>query len=390
MTTTDWTAIGRGFAIRRSANRPPWGGRKTRHGSIVAPVAATLAATVAVGVGIALAKAERDRRSARHRRGRDRQFGLLPDERLADGLRRLALGQLDLAIELLECDWGGVSVEKTVHETRKSLKRLRALIRLLEEELGERTFARENAVLRDAGLRLAGARDAEVMVKTLDGLLRRHPRKLGRRQSLIKLRKELAAERDSAAERLLHDTTTRAEVLGDLRAVRGRVAEWSLPDRGGIATVEAGLKRLYREGRRRRWRAARGKGDRAQAMHQWRKRVKDLRYAAEMLDRRAPDGGEAWRAKRGKRQREQARRGRTRGASAAWPAGPTSWENCSGRSTTWRCSPSAHARTESRDTASGRGQTARGGHTARPCPQGPVPTGPGTPAQAALKRERPC
>jgi hypothetical protein len=46
-------------------------------------------------------------------------------------------------------------------------------------------------------------------------------------------------------------------------------------------------------------------------MHQWRKRVKDLRYAAEMLDRRDPDGGEGLgRSKRGKRRRKQAERGK--------------------------------------------------------------------------------
>src|ERR1700680_55626 len=99
MMTTDRTAIGRRFAVRRTAHRPPRGGRKSRHASIVAPLAATLAATVAVGVGVALAKAERERRSARARRARDRQFALLPGERLADGVRRMALGQLDPAIE---------------------------------------------------------------------------------------------------------------------------------------------------------------------------------------------------------------------------------------------------------------------------------------------------
>ena len=49
-----------------------------------------------------------------------------------------------------------------MHETRKALKRLRALVRLLREELGEQAFERENAALRDVARRLAGARDAEV------------------------------------------------------------------------------------------------------------------------------------------------------------------------------------------------------------------------------------
>ncbi len=305
MMTTDRTAIRRRLAVRRAAHRPPWGGRKTRHGSIVASVAATLAATVAVGVGVALAKAERDRRSARARTARARQFALLPGERPGEGLRRMALGQFDLAIELLEADWGGLLTEHAVHETRKSLKRLRALTRLLEDELGPSACARENALLRGAGMRLAGARDAEVIVDTLDRLCARHPRELGRRRSLPELRSALVAERTRETVSASKDTATRAEVLADLRAARGGLAEWTPSRRDGFEAVEPGLRRIYRQGRRRLRRAARGRGGTARAMHEWRKRVKDLRYAAEMLDRIDPDEREKSGRGPGKRGRER-------------------------------------------------------------------------------------
>ena len=304
MMTTDRTAIRRRLTVRRAAHRPPWGGRKTRHGSIVASVAATLAATVAVGVGVALAKAERDRRSARARTARARQFALLPGERPGEGLRRMALGQFDLAIELLEADWGGLLTEHAVHETRKSLKRLRALTRLLEDELGPRACARENALLRGAGMRLAGARDAEVIVDTLDRLCARHPRELGRRRSLPELRSALVAERTRETVSASKDTATRAEVLADLRAARAGLAEWTPSRRDGFKAIEPGLRRLYRQGRRRLRRAARRRGDTARAMHEWRKRVKDLRYAAEMLDRMDP----AAQVNAGKRRRERSGR----------------------------------------------------------------------------------
>ena len=68
--------------------------------------------------------------------------------------------------------------------------------------------------------------------------------------------------------------------------MRARVVLWRLPERGGIELIEPGLKRCYGEGRRRYRRVARGKGEQVRAMHEWRKRVKDLRYAAELLGRR--------------------------------------------------------------------------------------------------------
>ena len=292
--TTKRTAIRGRLAIRRAANRPPWGRRKLGHGAIVAPlaatVAATLAASVAIGLGVALARAERDRRFAKVERARDRQFALLLGEPLTDGLRRMALSQLDLAIDLLAGAGGTLAAATAVHETRKALKRLRALLGLLRAELGERQFAREDALLRDAGLRLAGARDAEVLVLTLDALVRENPNKLGRRRGVAKLRRRLVAERDRATELTRDDAWARAQVVGELRALRGRVESWSFPPREGIESIEGGLRRIYRQGRRRRRRAARGKGADGLAMHRWRKRVKDLRYAAAMLDRRDAEG----------------------------------------------------------------------------------------------------
>jgi CHAD domain-containing protein len=290
--TTDRTAIRRRLAVRGTAHRPPWGGRKSGHHNILAPrgssVAGALAATVAVGVGVALARAERERRAARQRRRAERQFALLPREPPVEGLRRMALGQLDTAIELLDRRGASPPDEKAVHETRKALKRLRALVRMLRRQLGEPAFARESAALRDAGRRLARTRDTEVLVATLDALLKRHPRRLGRRRGLARLREALVAEREAAAARALGDVAMRAEVLDELRAIRRRVSGWPLGGHGDIDALEKGLARIYRQGRKRYRRAASGKGNRGRALHEWRKRVKDLRYAAEMLDLRVP------------------------------------------------------------------------------------------------------
>ena len=116
----------------------------------------------------------------------------------------MALGQLDLAIELLSTARNGGPDEDAVHETRKALKRLRALVRLLEPELGAQAFARENAALRDAGRRLAGARDAEVMVGTLDALIAAPPAQAGappRRAAAARAARRRARARGGACAR---------------------------------------------------------------------------------------------------------------------------------------------------------------------------------------------
>jgi CHAD domain-containing protein len=196
------------------------------------------------------------------------------------GLQRAALGQLELAIELLENPAGRPDFE-VVHETRKALKRLRALVRLLDVQLGAKRSSRASGALRDAGRRLAGARDAEVMVGTLDALVERHPKRLARSGATARLRELLAAERKRVAG---GEANARELVLRDLRRLHTRILRWKLQDDDPRA-AQLGLERLYRQGRRR-GRVAERHGS-TQAMHAWRKRVKDLRYVAETLAEQA-------------------------------------------------------------------------------------------------------
>jgi hypothetical protein len=255
---------------------------------------ATLAATVAVGIGVAMAKAERERRAARELvPEHERRFGLLTGETAAHGLRRIALGQLELAIELL-ADESDVPPERAVHETRKALKRMRALLRLVEGEIGRKRAERERSALRDAAKRLAGARDAEVMVETFDALIARQPRKLGRKRALLQLREHLRRERRAASIHAREDAAARAEVARELRALRARVRKWELPDRAAKKLTGAGLEHIYRAGRNGCARAGARKSN-SQTLHKWRKHAKDLRYALEVLDvgdppDRAPGG----------------------------------------------------------------------------------------------------
>lgn len=256
---------------------------------------------------MAFALVERDRRSLADRRRRERRFGLLGDEDLYAGLRRMALCDLDLAIELLE-GAQEADAEQAMHEIRKAIKRLRALVRVLRHELGERAYRRENTALRDAGRHLAGARDAQVTLNTLELLLEDLPPKRGRRPAVKALRARLQAERDRATAQTFGDASTRQEALSRLLTVRTSVAGWVLPwgkrtealgRRHGVSklkhmgTVGEGLDHIYRQGRRRLDQAHNSR--QPAALHELRKRVKDLRYAAEML---TPENGQAKRIRR--------------------------------------------------------------------------------------------
>jgi CHAD domain-containing protein len=288
MMTTQRTPIRRRLAVRSAAHRPPSRWRQVGHRSIVAPVAATLAAGVVLGLGVAAARVERDRRADAKRRKRERRFGLHAHEPLGEGLRRIALAQLDIAIESIGAT-SAHSAEERVHEARKALKRMRALLRLLENELGADAYDRDSAVVRDAGRRLAPARDAAVLLSTLDRLVERHPKQLGRRGGVQRLRAQLRREREGAAALALARAGRGGDALDDLLALRARMAARQPLSVSSPASLEPAVARVYGKGRKRMRQAARGgRRSNGRKLHEWRKRVKDLRYVAEMLERADP------------------------------------------------------------------------------------------------------
>ena len=199
-----------------------------------------------------------------------RAFRLKSRESLPEGLARVARGRVDHAIDELRGKTDSTA-EEAVHEARKDLKKLRALLRLARGELGESVFARENACFRDAGRELAAARDSDVMLDTLQAL--DIPDGLG-----WDLRKSIQAHRARNGEGGRHAAAV--GVVAMLREARGGVDNWPLED-DSFGALHDGLKRTYRRGRRD-FKAAEANPS-VEALHEWRKRVKDLWYHHTLL-----------------------------------------------------------------------------------------------------------
>ena len=68
--------------------------------------------------------------------GESRAYRLKEDEPLPDGIARVARGRIDHAIDELRGKTDSTPVE-AVHEARKDMKKLRALLRLARGELGD-------------------------------------------------------------------------------------------------------------------------------------------------------------------------------------------------------------------------------------------------------------
>jgi CHAD domain-containing protein len=238
---------------------------------------AAVGAAVAGGA-LAVAKAEWDRRSGRQAR----RFRLRDGESVPDGIARIAGAQLDMAIERLAGETGE-DKGSAVHEARKSLKRLRATVRLAREALGGTIYRRENRAFRDAGRRLAGARDSQVLLETLDALGERYTDEL-RAESYGAFRETLVGQCVAAKARL-DEGRAETEVLGDLREARARLDDWPLADER-VDALAPGFERIYRRGRRAHQKAR--KNPDSENLHELRKRAKDLWYSAQILRPASP------------------------------------------------------------------------------------------------------
>lgn len=204
------------------------------------------------------------------------------DEALGPGIRRICLEYLDRASAALAHPDEGR--EAGIHTARKAIKRIRAMIRLTRDVVGEEAYRDENAVLREAARGLAGDRDRTVLVFTLDRLLADHAHALPP-GSFAALRERLAGGRAAGGSEPLDRPGGMVDTLTTLRACRRRFVAWApegpgpgaVPDR--FEAIVPGLRRVYRQGRNRMNEAYR-LGE-PTGFHLWRKSAKYLRYHVE-------------------------------------------------------------------------------------------------------------
>ena len=193
---------------------------------------------------------------------------------VAAEIRRVAREEVDRAMAAL--DGAREGRFKGVHDARKRFKAIRALLRLVAGRLGP-TFRRENRWYRDAARRLAGVREAQATLETLD--------RLGSVRDAT-LRRELEARYSARGGLQFRDANVLAVLIEGLAEARERIAGWPLAG-GGFETIEPGLRATYRRGRKGLRGAVRGAS--ATALHEWRKDVKYHRHHLELLVGLGPD-----------------------------------------------------------------------------------------------------
>jgi CHAD domain-containing protein len=197
-------------------------------------------------------------------------YEFMSDEPLAQGVRRIVREEVAAATEKLKVK-KVVERDLAIHEVRKSVKRVRGLLKLMQPALGE-AYSREASDWRDLGRRLSSLRDAGVTLEVFDELRPSCPKRLYGpiRHRLSGAIREVSPDVD----RIL------ARVALGLKRAEMRLKAWPLEGEG-FSAVGPGFQLTYRRGLRA-LRAAQTDPS-SENLHELRKRAKEHLFQVRLL-----------------------------------------------------------------------------------------------------------
>ena len=194
---------------------------------------------------------------------------MTPGKPLGEEFARLACDEIRSVKALLTS--ADTPRDEAIHKARRSFKKLRALVRLARPSLGS-SFQRENHRWRDLGRLLAASRDAAVLLGSFEkmadaaGIPARHRTALRARLARRKSSPDGAQPPEIGIER----------AAAELESALREVSALSWPERirdlqRGLRASQARLKQRFKAALR-----ETGSDGHSEALHDWRKAVKDL------------------------------------------------------------------------------------------------------------------
>lgn len=204
-------------------------------------------------------------------------YSFKPAEPVAANIREVGKEQLDKALASL----GTIQDEPdaAIHDVRKRLKKLRALVRICRHELGEEYYKERNICFRDAGRRLSNLRNLSSMQSTLQLMHERYHEGL-KANAFKGIAKQLQQEKEEEVKRHITVGDVGSALREVLEAEAAELPNWPLENEHFYQIVPA-IQKVYKRGYKAFHKAVK-KPD-AVNKHEWRKRVKYLGYHIRLL-----------------------------------------------------------------------------------------------------------
>ena len=191
-------------------------------------------------------------------------------------VRQVMLGQIDNVLDLINNSETGF--DETIHSIRKSIKRIRAMMRMIRFPLGEKIYNQENIFLRDINRTISAIRDSRVNIEVFDTLTERLLKP--EEKSVDAVNELLADEYQQLKEQFDVNNKGKEQLRSLLKDARKRLA---IPELDNIrkGSVMRGIRKTYRRGKKSLAIAGHDLNDRN--LHELRKQVKHLWYQMQLI-----------------------------------------------------------------------------------------------------------
>ncbi|MCG9972126.1 CHAD domain-containing protein [Christiangramia crocea] len=203
------------------------------------------------------------------------------DKTLKKNITSVATEEVDACITSLAT----LTIHEAVHDIRKRLKKLRALARLVRDEMGEDNYKSVNIYYRDLGRELADFRDLTAHIETMEILRERYGDHLYVNffNSVIK---NIEKERDVMEKELREKSFFSEHLVNKLNYAQKELVKWPV-NNNEISIILPSIQRVYKRGKKALQEAYENPGK--EIFHEWRKRVKYLWYQVLLLQETWPE-----------------------------------------------------------------------------------------------------
>lgn len=208
-------------------------------------------------------------------------YKLDKDKNIVSNISRIANEEVAACLTSLKT----LNIHEAIHDIRKRLKKLRALSRLVRDELGEENYKSINIYFRDLGREISEFRDLTAHLETIELLNQRYGKYIY--VNFFKtFEKQIEAERNEMEETLKSRNFFSDHLVEKLKKAQEELIHWPV-ESNKIDIILPSLQRVYKRGVKALKEAY--KNPTPENFHEWRKRVKYLWYQTLLLQEIWPD-----------------------------------------------------------------------------------------------------
>ncbi|MFC2137205.1 CHAD domain-containing protein [Bacteroidota bacterium] len=166
------------------------------------------------------------------------------DKPLKQEFIRLINEQIQSAIDVLKDN--EIDIEKSIHEARKSIKRIRALLKCIQFAIKMSDYRRENQFLRDIKNLISDIRESTVLIDTLE-YCKKHNKKVVAEETFERLHQKLIREKNKAINNY-KKTNKLEQTIDTYEIARIRLNNIDFIKTDSKSMIE-GINKIYKKGR---------------------------------------------------------------------------------------------------------------------------------------------